>query len=170
MDQSVPQKQQTNKKLVMGWFSFTCCGDSTILFTELLNDHLEEWKKVIEFRSLSILKSKNSMENLDVAFIEGAISSEKQEEEVKKIRENSKYVVAIGACAVTGMPAASRNEFTEDQINERIGWYMSHFEYNDKVRKLDEVIKIDDAVPGCPMDVPTFYKMLEKYLKILNIT
>ena len=31
-------------KLVVGWFSFTCCEDSTILFTELLNDHLDEWK------------------------------------------------------------------------------------------------------------------------------
>jgi hypothetical protein len=38
-------------RLVVGWFSFTCCEDSTILFTELLNDHLEEWKKVVEFSS-----------------------------------------------------------------------------------------------------------------------
>lgn len=170
MDQPDSQKLKTNKKLVVGWFSFTCCQDSTILFTELLNDHLEEWKKVIEFRSLNVLKSKNSIENLDVAFIEGAISSDKQEKEVKKIRENAKYVVAIGACAVTGMPAASRNEFVGDQINERIKWYMSHFDYSDKVRKLDGVIKVDDAVDGCPMHVPSFYKMLEKYLKVLNIT
>jgi hypothetical protein len=27
-----------HKRLVVGWFSFTCCEDSTILFTELLND------------------------------------------------------------------------------------------------------------------------------------
>jgi len=34
------------------------------------------------------------MSNLDVAFIEGAASSSSQEEEMKKIRENAKYVVA----------------------------------------------------------------------------
>lgn len=168
MEQSDSQKN--NKKLVVGWFSFTCCEDSTILFTELLNDHLEEWKKVIEFRSLNVLKSNNSIKDLDVAFIEGAISSEKQADEVKEIRENAKYVVAIGACAVTGMPAASRNEFTSDQINEKIKWYMSHFDYSEKVLRLDEVIKIDDIVDGCPMSVPTFYKILEKYLKLLKIT
>src|SRR3989339_1826155 len=89
------------KKLVVGWFSFTCSEDSTILFTELLNDHFVEWKTLVEFRHLKALKTKNSIENLDVAFIEGAISSEKQLEEVKKIRNNSKYVVAVGSCAST---------------------------------------------------------------------
>ena len=43
--------------LVVGWFSFTCCEDSTILLTELLNDHLDEWKKVVEFRHMKALKT-----------------------------------------------------------------------------------------------------------------
>ena len=55
----------------MGWFSFTCCEDSTILFTELLNDHLDEWKKVVEFRHMRALKTNNSLYGLDVAFVEG---------------------------------------------------------------------------------------------------
>jgi hypothetical protein len=61
------------KRLVVGWFSFTCCEDSTILFTELLNDHLDEWKELIEFRHMKALKTNNSLSGLDVAFIEGAI-------------------------------------------------------------------------------------------------
>jgi hypothetical protein len=48
-------------KLVVGWFSFTCCEDSTILFTELLNDHLDEWKRVVEFRHLRVLKTRNTL-------------------------------------------------------------------------------------------------------------
>lgn len=168
MEQADNTKQQ-NKKLAVGWFSFTCCEDSTILFTELLNDNFDAWKDLIDFRSLNVLKSKNTMENLDVAFVEGAISSETQEKEVKKIRENAKYVVAIGACAVTGMPSASRNEFADDQINEKIKWYFSHFDYSDKVKKLDEVIKVDDVVDGCPMNVPVFYEILDKYLKIYDL-
>jgi len=160
---------EEKKKLVVGWFTFTCCEDSTILFTELLNDHLDEWKKLVEFRYVRALKSKNSMEGLDVAFIEGAISSDKQAEEVKKIRDNAKYVVAIGACACTGLPSSTRNEFTSDKITERIDWYMRTFDYGQKVRKLDEVIKVDDQVGGCPMGVPAFLAALEKYLKLFNI-
>ena len=78
------------KKMVVGWFSFTCCEDSTILFTELLNDHLDEWKKVVEFRHVKALKTKNVLKDLDVAFIEGAISSDTQAREAKKIRDNQK--------------------------------------------------------------------------------
>ncbi len=88
-------------KLVVGWFSFTCSEDSTILFTELLNDHFNEWKTLVEFRHLKALKTNNSINDLDVAFIEGAISSEKQAVEVTKIRNNSKYVVAVGAARAT---------------------------------------------------------------------
>lgn len=163
------QGNVAKKKLVVGWFSFTCCEDSTILFTELLNDHLDEWKKVVEFRHLKALKTKNSIEGLDVAFIEGAISSDSQAKEVQKIRDNAKYVVAIGACACTGLPSATRNQFVSEQINDRIKWYMSQFDYSQKVRKLDEVIKVDDMVQGCPMSVPSFIEALNKYLGLFKI-
>ncbi len=167
-NQQDPQNSQ-NKKLVIGWFAFTCSEDSTILLTEVLNEHLLEWKKIVEFRHFKALKSKNSMLGLDVAFIEGAISSPSQEEEVRKIRENAKYVVAIGSCACTGMPSASRNEFTDEKINEKIKWYLSNFNYSPKVRKLADVIKVDDMVNGCPMNVPVFLETLSKYLKLFNI-
>jgi len=163
------QKKETPKKLIVGWFSFTCSEDSTILLTELLNDHLDEWKRVVEFRHLKALKAKNSLTNLDVAFIEGAISSETQVKEAQRIRDNAKYVVAIGACACTGLPSASRNQFTDEQINERIKWYMSNFNYNQKVRKLGDVIKVDDMVQGCPMNVQSFMAVLSKYLKLFSV-
>ncbi len=158
-----------NKKLVVGWFSFTCCEDSTILFTELLNDHYDTWKKLVEFRYLKALKTKNSLEGLDVAFVEGAISSPTQEKRVREIRENAKYVVAVGACAVTGRPSATRNDFVDKDITDKIQWYFDHFDYSKKVLKLDEVIKVDDIIGGCPMDKNIFLSTLEKYLKLFKI-
>ena len=157
------------ERLVVGWFSFTCCEDSTILLTELLNDHLDEWKGMVEFRHMKALKTKNSLAGLDVAFIEGAISSESQAEEARQIRENSKYAVAIGACACTGQPSTSRNQFASEQIYERIQWYLSHFDYGKEVKRLGEVIQIDDMVRGCPMKVPSFLETLNKYLELFGI-
>ena len=157
------------ERLAVGWFSFTCCEDSTILFTELLNDHLDEWKKVIEFRHMRALKTRNSLAGLDVAFIEGAISSDSQAKEAQQIRQNARYVVAIGACACTGKPSTSRNQFASEQLNERIRWYMSHFDYGPEVRKLDDVIEVDDMVRGCPMKVPSFFQTLKKYLELFDI-
>jgi sulfhydrogenase subunit delta len=164
---SVPKASK--RKMAIGWFTFTCCEDSTILFTELLNDYYDQWRELVEFRHVKSLKTNNTLEGLDVAFIEGAISSESQAQEVRKIRENSKYVVAIGACAVTGMPSGSRNDFKDAQINERINWYLSHFDYNKRVLKLDEVIKVDDKVEGCPMSVDMFLGVLMKYLKVFEL-
>jgi coenzyme F420-reducing hydrogenase gamma subunit len=160
------QNQVSPKKMAIGWFSFTCCEDSTILFSELLNKHFDDWKKVVEFRHVHTLKTNNRLEDLDVAFIEGAVSSKTQEEKVKKIRDNSKYVVAIGSCACTGAPSSSRNDFVPEQITERISWYLSQFDYSKSVRKLDEVIAVDDYVRGCPMNVDLFLETLTKYLKI----
>jgi len=171
MEQSLHQTsgKDQHKRLVVGWFSFTCCEDSTILFTELLNDHLDEWKKVIEFRHMKALKTKNSLTGLDVAFIEGAISSESQAKEARQIRENAEYVVAIGACACTGQPSTSRNQFASEQINERIRWYLSHFDYGKEVKRLNEVIQVDDMVRGCPMKVSSFLQTLKKYLELFDI-
>ncbi len=157
------------ERLVVGWFSFTCCEDSTILFTELLNDHLDEWRKVIEFRHVKALKTNNTLAGLDVAFVEGAISSESQARDARQIRGNAQYVVAIGACACTGQPSTSRNQFVSEQIDERIRWYLSHFDYGKGVRRLDEVIRVDDMVRGCPMKVPAFLQTLKKYLELFGI-
>ena len=57
------------KKLKIGWFSFSCCEDSTIIFIELLNDHYKEWLPLLEFKHANVLQSKNTMEDIDVSFI-----------------------------------------------------------------------------------------------------
>jgi len=157
------------ERLVVGWFSFTCCEDSTILLTEMLNDHLEGWLRVVEFRHMKSLKTNNSLEGLDVAFVEGAISSDSQAAEARKIRESAEHVVAVGACACTGKPSTSRNQFEDEQIDERIRWYLEHFDYGVNVVPLDEVIRVDDMVRGCPMKAQAFLQTLEKYLKLYEV-
>ncbi|MEI7604180.1 MAG: hypothetical protein WCJ19_04115 [bacterium] len=158
----------SDKKLKVGWFSFTCCEDSTILFTELLNDHFFEWKKVVEFRHFKVLKTDNKMDDLDIAFVEGAISSESQAEELKKIRENCIKLVAIGSCAVTGRPSGNRNDFSKDVLDKYKDVF-EKFKYSEKVMKLDELVHVDDKLPGCPMNGQMFITKLNEYLKEFGI-
>jgi NAD-reducing hydrogenase small subunit len=156
------------KKLRIGWFSFTCCEDSTIMFSELLNDHFFEWKKILDIRHAKVFQSKNILDELDVAFVEGAISSESQADKLKKIRSVSKKLVAIGSCAVTGFPSAQRNLFDE-KTKAEIKPLLEKFNYSEKVMKLDEVVVVDAAVPGCPMDTDKFLEVLDNMLKEFNI-
>ena len=119
--------RQTNgtdqhERLVVGWFSFTCCEDSTILLTELLNDHLDEWKKVVEFRHMKALKTNNSLAGLDVAFIEGAISSESQAKEVRadtgerQVRGGHRRVRVYGEAFDEPQPVRQRADEREDPV------------------------------------------------------
>jgi coenzyme F420-reducing hydrogenase gamma subunit len=156
------------KKLRLGWFTFTCCEDSSIVFVELLNDHYFEWKEKIDFAHVKMLKSKNDMSNLDVAFVEGAISTDQEEKELKEIRANCKKLIAIGACAVTGLPSAQRNNFDEDTKKE-IKPFLKSYGLWEKVKKLDEIVKVDVTVPGCPMDANLFLKTIEATFKEFGI-
>ncbi|MEK7154397.1 MAG: hypothetical protein AAB792_02480 [Patescibacteria group bacterium] len=158
---------EENKKLKVGWFSFSCSEDSTILFTELMNEHWQEWKKIFDFRHARVLQSKNILDELDIAFIEGAITSDEQTEQLKDIRQKSKKLVAIGACAVQGMPAGQRNFFDEKQ-KEEIEALIARFAALPKVLKVSEVVKVDAEVPGCPMDPNIFLKVVESLIKDLS--
>lgn len=143
------------KKIKIGWFSYSCCEDNTIVMTEIMNDHWREWKKIFDIRHARVLQSKNVLDELDIAFIEGAIANPDQEREVKEIREKSKIVVAIGSCAVNGMPSAQRNQFDEKKQQE-IEFLLARFASLPKVLKLSDVIKVDAEVSGCPMDPKDF--------------
>lgn len=152
-----------NKKLRIGWFSFSCCEDSTIIFTEMLNDHYTEWKKIIDFQSILVMQRRERLDDLDVAFVEGAIASDEQAEKLKLIRSKAKKLVAIGSCACAGFPSAQRNQFSQEKKQE-IAALLIRFKYAEQVRKVADVVTVDASVPGCPMDEKQFLKVLNTML------
>lgn len=160
--------KKPEKKLRVGWFTFTCSEDSTIMFTELLNDHWLEWKQILNFRHARVLQSKNVMDKMDVAFIEGAIVSEAQAKKLKKIRKLTTKLVAIGSCATTGFPSAQRNQFDAKQ-KEEIRYLLTKFHQAKKVRTVKDVVPIDGEVVGCPMHMDVFVKIFNKTLKDFGI-
>jgi sulfhydrogenase subunit delta len=150
-------------KLKLGWFSFSCCEDNTIVFTELLNDNWDKWKDLVEFKHARVLKSNNDLTDIDVAFVEGAIANKRNRAELEEIRANSKKVVAIGSCACTAIPSGHRNQFDEDTKNA-MQYLLDRYGYEKDVLPISSVVQIDDKVPGCPIPEAAFIKVLEKYL------
>ena len=153
-------------KIRIGWFTFTCFEDSTIIFTELLNKHYKEWFERLEFVHARVLRKDDTKEiqHMDIAFVEGAISSDTQEKKLKKIRQQATTLVAIGSCAVTGAPSNQRNFFKENQTVE-IKEILAKFKYKEKVLKLSDVVKVDVVIPGCPMNEQIFLDLMNKVLK-----
>jgi coenzyme F420-reducing hydrogenase gamma subunit len=152
------------KKISIGWFSFSCCEDNTIIMTEVMNDHWQEWREIFDFKHARVMKTNNVMESFDIAFIEGAIASEKHEEKLKDIRNRSKKLVAVGACAVVGLPAGQRNNFTPEQ-KEGIDFLITRFGTLPQVKKVSDVVKVDVEIPGCPMDPKVFLDKVSGLVK-----
>lgn len=156
------------KKLRIGWFSFSCCEDSTIIFTELLNDYYKVWRDKLDFCSFGILQKRSELKDLDVSFVEGAIASKEQENKLKKIRSVSIKLVAVGSCAVIGLPSGQRNYFDAKTVEE-INPILAKFNYSDRVKKISEVVAVDNIIPGCPMDEKNFLETIDKYFKEFGI-
>ncbi|VVB77384.1 Sulfhydrogenase 1 subunit delta [uncultured archaeon] len=156
------------KKLRIGWFSFTCCEDSTIVWVEMMNENYFKWKDLLDIRHARVLRKINDMAELDVAFVEGAITTESDAKKLIEIRNNSKVLVAIGSCACVAMPAGQRNTFDQETKKE-IDFLVKRFRQTDKVRSLKEIVKVDDQVEGCPMDEAAFLRTLDKYLKQFGV-
>jgi len=156
--------ESNRKKIKIGWFSFSCCEDNTIVMTEVMNDHWQEWKKIFDFRHARALRSNNVFDKFDIAFIEGAIASPEHEEKVKDIRKRSKKLVAVGACAIVGLPAGQRNLFTDEQ-KKNIKLLVERFGALTKVLKVSEVVHVDDEIPGCPMNPDVFLQKIDTLVK-----
>ncbi len=155
LEDKTSTQKEGSKKIKIGWFSFSCCEDNTVVMTEIMNEHWQEWKKLFDFRHVKVLKSNNIMDEFDIAFIEGAIASPEQEKKEKEIRSISKKLVAVGACAVTGLPAGQRNIFNEGQKNN-IQPLVDKFSALPRVLKVSEVVTVDVEIPGCPMNPDMF--------------
>lgn len=161
--------QTTEKKrLRVGFFSFTGCEGCMVEFTEILNDKYFEWAPLLDVRYFRLIKGKNHMDEMDVAFVEGGISSDKEVARLLGIRKLAKKVVAIGSCAITGAPNNYRNTFDAKTLEE-IKPILEKFGHRPKVTGIGEVVKVDAIVPGCPIMHGKFIEVLEGYMKEFGV-
>lgn len=99
-------------------------------------------------------------DGVDVTLVEGAVSNQDDLQLVQRVRARSKFVVALGDCAVTGNVPSMRNQIPPKQLLERIyveGVNVNHRVPGDGVPPLlrqavplHEAIRVDLHVPGCP--------------------
>lgn len=90
---------------------------------------------------------------VDVAFVEGSISTPEDTERVRRIRANSGFVVTIGACATSGGIQSLRNAAADPAAWIR-GVYASpqYIASLDKVTPIKEHIHVDLELWGCPVN------------------
>jgi len=155
-------KKKKNKKRV-GIFSLTCDEGCSIYLIEIFNQKLLEWLKKMELAYFLSVKKDTEVKDLDIALVEGVVSTERDKKDLEKIRKNSRFVIAMGSCAVSAQPSGQRNNFSARQ-KENIQEDLEKFKFLPKCLALKEVVKVDDEISGCPITQEEFIKIFEKYL------
>ena len=117
------------------------------------------------------------MPDVDIALVEGSITSDEHYREILHIRSKAKALVAFGDCAVMTNVTGMRNYFDLKDVvdesyvhaisNDTEGQMPDHpslLKLNEKVVPLQQVVKVDFVIPGCPPDADTIFYVLFEFL------
>ncbi|MBI5417381.1 NADH:ubiquinone oxidoreductase [Candidatus Poribacteria bacterium] len=136
----------------IAFFEFSCCEGCQLQIANNENN-LIDFLSLVEVSNFREIMSERA-DNYDIAFIEGSITRKDEIERLKKIREKAKILVAFGTCASFGGINKLKNLFNNiDWVKKEV--YGNHpIETNDKVMAIDEVVKVDFYIYGCPVYKP----------------
>ncbi len=112
----------------------------------------------------------------DVGIIEGSISNEHDEEVAKDLRANCKILLVLGDCACFGGINNMRNLFSNGDILSRYYATESTAKGNiipeskelpslTRVRPVNQLVKVDCYVPGCPPKASAILYALSELLE-----
>lgn len=148
-------------------FKFTGCAGCQMELLRMV-DEFPELLDRVEISYFKMAKRDNLLGPYDISLIEGSVSTPRELKEIKEIRKNSKMVVAMGDCAVTGCVPSIRNWIPQHESEELV--------YEDTLvigsfrpLGIGEYLKVDYDIPGCPPDKNLILGFLIKSLQELRV-
>lgn len=139
-----------------------------------MDERLVELSPQFELVYSPLVDAKVYPRNVDVAIVEGSVSTDEDEHKLQMVRSRSRILVSLGDCAVTGNVPAMRNAFPVDAVLHRA--YVENADLQQqvptdrlpvllqRVRPVHEVVTVDVFVPGCPPSADTIYVVLKELL------
>jgi coenzyme F420-reducing hydrogenase gamma subunit len=151
------------KKVKVGVFKLTSCAGCQMVIVHL-EDVLLEINKYASFEYFKMATSKNEeMRPVDIALVEGAVTTSEEIKELKKVRENSKVLVAVGSCATIGGIPSMKNELQQTELEKYV--YKSIMSLASvKAYGLSEYITVDAYLYGCPIESEEFLQLMSNLL------
>lgn len=136
------------------------CEVELINLKEKLLDLMEE-VHIVNWR---LAKQGNKSGPFDVAFIEGTPVTPHEQDLLREIRTNSKYIVALGACACTGGVPAIVDDLTERPRFNRIVYPPEYKPVGTEAKPLSAFVKVDFMINGCPVDKNEIARFISELL------
>jgi coenzyme F420-reducing hydrogenase gamma subunit len=89
---------------------------------------------------------------VDIALVEGSVSTPHELERIKAVRERSRYLIALGACATSGGIQALRNLADAPAWTRAVYAEPRHISVLDRVTPLSAHVRVDLELWGCPVN------------------
>ncbi len=103
-------------------------------------------------------------EEVDIAFVEGSVSTEEDIERIHAIRKLSKQVITIGACAGSGGLQALRNLADGEQWLNELYPQPQYIQSLNNTHPVKDYIKVDFEVWGCPVSTQQIKQVVTSLL------
>ena len=136
----------------LGIFSLTGCAGDQLQILNMEDDLLQLAGNftIVDFQEGSSFVESGPV---DVALVEGSVSTEHDKKKLMEIRERSKLVVAFGNCATEGCIQAMKNNQStlEERLKEVYGVEPGFFDAVTP-KPIREYVKVDLEIPGCPVE------------------
>lgn len=133
----------------------SCAGDQLALLN--CEDELLEVVAAVDLRAFVMAQSDPDETDLDVAFVEGAVTQRRDLEFLQDVRRRARFLVALGTCATWGGLPAGLADQDQNMLRQRVYGAASpepkqgFFEHL-PAAPLSAHVKVDLAVPGCPVE------------------
>ena len=151
------------RKPRIGVFKFTSCDGCQLTILNLeegLLDLLEIFD-VAYFREATDRSLKGEF---DIAIVEGSISTDWQKKEIMDIRERSRFLVSIGACATAGGLQALRNWTSLASYKKYVYPNPDAIKVISTSTPISEHVFIDYELWGCPINSGALSETLISFL------
>ncbi|WP_455464051.1 NADH-quinone oxidoreductase subunit B family protein [Candidatus Hodarchaeum mangrovi] len=156
--------QDTKMRLKLGIYSLTSCYGCQLKIATL--SRILDVANSVDVRCFYMLSSDGSInESVDIAIVEGSVSTEKDLVELKEIRSNAKRLIAVGACAINGgVQSWVHNEKSYTDLYNCVYGEAKIKYIGLKAHPIDNYVKVDFYLPGCPPEEGEIMYYLSTFL------
>jgi len=100
----------------------------------------------------------------DVALVEGSITTAEDVERIQAVRQDSKLLVTIGACATSGGIQALRNWQDVKEFARAVYATPDYIHTLDQSTPISSHVPVDFEVPGCPINKMQLLEVITQLL------
>lgn len=152
------------RKPVIAILSLTCCEGCQVSIFDLGERFLEFLTKV-NIGDFRLAEDLPDVKHYDIAIVEGTAITKEQLRRLKIIRNKSKILIALGACACVGGPQEIKDYRGDKNRLLRYVYPNIRGIDNPNVKSVRELVKVDLEIPGCPINKEEFFRLMNEVLE-----